>query len=150
MILSQTAVYALNAIVRLARCPEGERVRVDDMASELDVPRNYLSKILHQLARDGLLTSTRGPGGGFTLATPPKELSLHNVVRRFDDLSEESGCLLGRGRCSDHDPCSAHEHWKDVSRAVSRFLQETTVADLAEGHPPAHVTSIDTASRGGE
>ncbi|HSH75920.1 MAG TPA: Rrf2 family transcriptional regulator, partial [Longimicrobiales bacterium] len=74
MILSQTAVYALKATLRLAEQEPGGRMRVDDIAAELDVPRNYLSKILHTLAREGLLSSSRGPGGGFELARPATEL----------------------------------------------------------------------------
>ena len=68
MILSKSAKYALRATLCLAEC-EGERpMPVDEIAERLDVPRNYLSKILHILARTGTLDSTRGPGGGFRLA----------------------------------------------------------------------------------
>lgn len=133
MILSQTAIYALKATLSLAESAVDAPVRVDDIATSLDVPRNYLSKILHALARGGVLTSTRGPGGGFRLACPPSELRLSDIVRHFDAMPHESGCLLGRTVCSDTDPCPAHHRWKSVSLAVQEFFDETSIADLSKG-----------------
>ncbi|HZD03887.1 MAG TPA: RrF2 family transcriptional regulator [Longimicrobiales bacterium] len=129
--LSQTAEYALRAVLHLAR--EGGRgpVRVDDIAAALDVPRNYLSKILHVLARAGILESTRGPHGGFELAHPAGDLTLADVVEEFDPLKESASCLLGRRRCDDRTPCSAHARWKEVAETVRSFFRETTVAELA-------------------
>jgi len=131
VILSQTAVYALRATLCLAGHGPAARVRVDDIAEQLSVPRNYLSKILHALARAGVLTSSRGPGGGFQLARPARELMLSEVVEQFDELPEESGCLLGRAVCSDRDPCAAHHRWKDVSLSVKEFFRETSIGDLS-------------------
>lgn len=131
MILSQTAVYALKATLCLAEQQPPGRLRVDDIAGRLQVPRNYLSKILHALARGGVLTSSRGPGGGFELARPASELRLSVILQHFDALPEESGCLLGRPQCSDANPCAAHDRWKSVSVAVKSFLSETSIADLA-------------------
>lgn len=131
MILSQTAVYALKAVLHLAGAGNDRPVRVDDIAGALEVPRNYLSKILHVLAREGVLTSTRGPHGGFRLGRPPGEVSLASVIEHFDDITTASGCLLGRARCSDENPCAAHERWKSVSASVRGFLRETTIGDFA-------------------
>lgn len=131
MILSQTAIYALKATLCLAEAEAPGRLRVDDIAAQLDVPRNYLSKILHTLARHGVLLSTRGPHGGFQLARPAAELTLAHVLEPIDGLPEESGCLLGRPVCSDVNPCAAHDRWKAVSVALKKFLSETSVADLA-------------------
>lgn len=132
MILSQTAVYALKAALHLAEAPGPEPTRVDDIAAALDVPRNYLSKILHVLAREGLLESTRGPRGGFVMAVRPQDVRLADVIRHFDDITESSGCLLGREKCSDANPCVAHAGWRDVSRAVRSFLEETTLEDFTK------------------
>jgi Rrf2 family protein len=130
MILSQTAVYAVQAALHLAESDPETPIRVDDIAEELGVPRNYLSKILHTLARGDLLASTRGPHGGFRLARRPSDMMLSEVVAQFDDLPAGSGCLLGRARCSDQDACAAHDRWKSVSSAISDFFCETSLADL--------------------
>ena len=82
--LTQTAEYALRAVVHLAEeYPEGP-TRVGDIADALGVPRNYLSKILHALVKADVCRSTRGPHGGFALVRPPTEIPLIDVVGLFD------------------------------------------------------------------
>lgn len=130
MILSQTAIYALQATMYLAETGEGRPVRVDDIAEALDVPKNYLSKILSVLTRAGVLHSARGPSGGFRLAHVASELSLAEVIAPFDDITGSPTCFLGGGRCSDATPCAAHARWKGVSAAVRDFLDRTTLDDL--------------------
>lgn len=131
--LSQTAEYALRAVLFLAGHEEdGRPVPVDRISEALDLPRNYLSKILHALAKRDVLASTRGPHGGFALATPAEELPLITVIEPFDPIEERRQCLLGRSRCSDRAPCPAHARWKEVAEGVASFFRETTVADLLE------------------
>jgi Rrf2 family protein len=130
--LSQTAEYALRAVVHLAeRYPEGP-TRVDDIAEALGVPRNYLSKILHSLVKGGVCASTRGPHGGFELLRNPTEIPLIDVVGQFDPAlgSADRVCLLGRTTCSDEDPCAAHERWGGVRNTVIAFFGDTTVDHL--------------------
>jgi Rrf2 family protein len=135
--LSQTAQYALRTVVLIASRAPGEVVRVEEIAAELGVPRNYLSKTLHQLARAGVLRSTRGRGGGFQLAVPAARLRLARVIEPFDRLADGPTCLLGRVACSDRHPCAAHERWKRASGTVAAFFRDTTVADLlADGALP--------------
>ena len=140
MILSQTAIYALQAVMHLAEAGVGEPQRVDDIAEALGVPRNYLAKILNGLVRSGVLTSTRGPGGGFTLALDPSGLFLAEVIQPFDDVAHDSSCLLGRARCSDSAPCAAHARWKAVSTAVKAYLLETTIQDMTASGRAVHET----------
>lgn len=132
MIFSRTSRYALRATAFLAeRAAEERPTPVAEIAEALEVPRNYLSKILHQLARSGVLLSERGPRGGFRLAAPPEAIRLLDVVEPVEPRSTERNCLLGRAICSDETPCAAHTHWRELADAVERFLGETTLAELA-------------------
>lgn len=132
MLLSKTSRYALQATALLAdRWSEERAIPVNELADVLGVPRNYLSKILHQLARAGVLSSERGPRGGFRLVAAPAEIRLIDVVGTVEPGISERRCLLGRESCSDEDPCAAHERWRDASGEVARFLEETTLAELA-------------------
>lgn len=135
--LSQTTEYALAAAVHLAGNGGRGPVRVDDIAEELGVPRNYLSKILHSLTRAGVLESTRGPGGGFELARDADDIKLSELVRPFESalMNPHGDCLMGRARCQDDDPCAAHAHWKDVRAAIDSFFADTTLGDLAQTEP---------------
>lgn len=131
--LSQTGEYALRAVVHL--CQQGGNVplKIDEIATALDIPRNYLSKILHRLTGAGLLTSSRGPTGGFRMAVRMDEVTLAQVVEAFDPAVAEHRCLLGEERCSDDHPCPAHVRWKVVASEVGGFFRDTTVADLLDG-----------------
>jgi Rrf2 family protein len=131
--LSQTAQYALRTVALIASERSAAPVAVETLAEQLGVPRNYLSKTLHQLARAGVLRSTRGPGGGFQLAVPPDRLRLAEVVQPFDDVSGERRCLLGRSVCSERTACHAHARWKSAGEAVAAFFRDTTVADILPG-----------------
>jgi len=133
--LSQTAEYALRAVLHIAEHGADRPTAVGDIAQALDVPRNYLSKTLHQLARAGVVTSTFGPGGGFQLGSPASELTLQAVITPFDTAGERH-CLLGRARCRDSDPCPAHGRWKGIAEQIERFFATTTVADLLRGDVP--------------
>jgi Rrf2 family iron-sulfur cluster assembly transcriptional regulator len=129
-VLSQTAEYALRAVLFLA--DRGEPASVDQIAKHLQVPRNYLSKTLYRLAQEGVLISARGKGGGFRLAVAPHRLKLLRVVEPFDQISGERRCLLGRPQCSDRNPCPAHHQWRAASERVSEFFRDRTVGDLVE------------------
>ncbi len=131
LILSQTAEYALRATLFLAEVEEDRPHRVDEIATSLRVPRNYLSKTLHTLTRAGVLTSLRGPRGGFQLAIPAEELHLREVIRHFNHFVVERRCLLGMERCGEGEGCAAHARWESVALMVEAFFEETTIAQLS-------------------
>lgn len=141
-ILSLTAEYALRAVIHLAAHPERPLARVADLARELDLPVNYLSKTLSQLVRAGILESTRGKRGGFTLARPARQLTLEEVVGGFEDVGQRH-CLLGNRVCSDRTACVAHAAWQETAEAMRTFFRTTTVADILDRHgsasPPARL-----------
>jgi Rrf2 family iron-sulfur cluster assembly transcriptional regulator len=128
-VLSQTSQYALRTVLQLASLPRGDRGSAGDLARTVGIPANYLSKTLHQLARAGVVTGTRGKHGGFVLARPAHRITLAEVVAPFQEVGERT-CLLGRPACSDSRPCPAHEQWKAVAERVAGFFSRTTIADL--------------------
>ncbi len=136
-ILSGTAEYALRAIVHLARAAGDKPMHANELSEAAQVPRNYMGKILHELARTGILISSRGKHGGFVLAIPPEQLTLGQVVSQFDSMAGERRCLLGRPECSDTDPCATHDRWREVSRKIDQFFRTTTVADVLKDEADA-------------
>jgi Rrf2 family protein len=129
-VLSQTAEYAIRAVLYLAERAGGEIASVEEIAADLRIPQNYLSKTLQQLARTGVLVSSRGKKGGFALASSPDRITMLDAVQPFDQIDGRQQCLLGRPTCSDARPCEAHERWKEVSELMAKFFRETTFADL--------------------
>jgi Rrf2 family iron-sulfur cluster assembly transcriptional regulator len=131
MLLSKTSRYALRAATYLAAHRDDDRaIPVAEIAEGAGVPRNYLSKTLHQMARQGVLLSERGPKGGFRLAADPARITLREVIEPVEPSLSERRCLLDRATCSDVDPCAAHERWQQLAAEYERFLDETHLADL--------------------
>jgi Rrf2 family protein len=129
--LTRTAGYALSAALEVAeRGGETRAVSATELAGSLEIPSNYLSKILQSLARDGILISERGRTGGFRLARAPETIRLLDVVAGFDDLGRERQCLLGRGECTEVGGCPAHREWVEASAPAFRFFESRTLADL--------------------
>lgn len=105
--------------------------------AEAGVPEPYLAKVLGALVRAGVLDATRGVGGGYRLARPAGEIALAEIVRPFEGRRASPGCLLRSGEpCRDSGACSAHPAWAKVKAALERFLEETTLADVASGAAP--------------
>jgi len=136
----------LRAVVLLAQ-HDGGPLQATDLAAATKVPENYLRKVLHELVRGGVLTSVRGKGGGFRLAVPAEQLTLLRVVSRFDRLSDQRRCLLGRPECSDADPCPAHGHWRAIGEQIAAFFGGTTVAEMAAGAAPKRAARARSRSR---
>lgn len=126
--LSDTAEYALRAVLYIAD-NEG-MIRVDTLAETLGLPRNYLSKTLYALTKAGILTSMRGPRGGFDLAIPANQLTLSQIIEPFDAIEAQRACLLGRKECDDANPCPAHHRWKGIGEQIAAFFRSTTVEEL--------------------
>jgi Rrf2 family transcriptional regulator, nitric oxide-sensitive transcriptional repressor len=126
--LSQTVEYALRATLFVARS-HPQSVPVTAIAEGTDAPRGYLAKVLSDLARAGILDSSRGPGGGFRLVKDPRAIALADVVHALDG-TDERRCLLGHGRCGDNPGCTAHARWAPIANEMDAFFGKTTLADL--------------------
>src|SRR4051812_49252232 len=123
--LTKTGLHAVRAVVALAKLPEGVYAGAARVAKEIGAPQNYLGKLLQTLAREGLVESQKGLGGGFRLARDPREINLLDVVEPLEHVSRWSGCILGRPECSDVNPCAIHNRWKAVRDAYLHMLRRT-------------------------
>jgi Rrf2 family protein len=137
--LTTTSEHALRALTHLARLPEGSSMLGRDLATQADIPANYLSKILWTLGNAGIIDATRGNGGGYRLKRPAGEIRLFEVVELFDRDRVTLACVLGgRKDCDCQDPCTAHDAWRQVRAAYLDFLHTRTVADISQpGRPNA-------------
>ncbi len=128
--LSRTSEYALRAVIHLAQHEADWPVSGARIAESTGIPPKYLSKILGDLARVGILNSSPGKTGGFRLGRPAKQLTLSEVLAPFEQF-EHRRCPFGNQECSDVNPCLAHDQWKKVIETEQRFLLKTTVHDIA-------------------
>ena len=127
--LSITADHALRAVLFLARIPADHSMRADAIAEAIAAPRNYLAKTLNALAKAGVLHSSRGPFGGFSLAIPACDLTVARVTRLFDERPRTGQCLVHRHEC-DANPCVTHEKWEAITASAMHGIEHTTIAEL--------------------
>lgn len=128
---SPTCQYAIRALCYLARHGGGSPVLARQIAEAEDIPRQFLSKILHQLGQKGLVRSQKGPGGGFLLARPASSLTLGEITTAIDGVQEISKrCILGLELCTDATPCVLHEAWKTFRDQYEVTIGAMTLADM--------------------
>lgn len=128
--LSQTGEHALRALLYLGQNTARGAVPATEIAEALGAPPNYLAKTLRALVRRKILRSSRGPGGGFTLARSPDTISTAEILAAVDDVATVATCLLGDRPCDPEHPCAAHQQWTLLRERVLAPLSETSVADL--------------------
>ena len=139
--LTLTSEYALRAMIYITQHEKDQPILGKHIAAQTNIPAKYLSKILGDLARVGILESTRGPGGGFRMIRSPKEIALFDVLKAFEQFDRKR-CPFGNQECSDANPCKAHIEWKKVIEAEQRFLMENTLDDIArKGDGTPHESS---------
>ncbi len=130
MIQSTATKYAIRAVCHLAGCCDGAPVQAREIADALDIPYHFLSKILQRLARDGILTSNKGPGGGFRLVRAPEETSLYDLIRVVEGPISDTQCMLGLDVCSDEARCPMHDFWKSYRTEFRRKMEVISLHDL--------------------
>ena len=132
MLYSRSVEYAIRSFVHLAHLPGGQYAMVKQIAAEEEFPAPFLAKILQQLARKGLLRSTKGPAGGFSLRVPPDDIRLLDIVEALDGLAPYQQCASGLSECNDDMPCSMHDSWVALRGRIMDYLGRNTILDLAK------------------
>jgi Rrf2 family nitric oxide-sensitive transcriptional repressor len=129
--LSQTAEYALRAVVALASGKEKART-AQDLARESQVPLDYLSKVLNSLAKAGIVSGQRGRGGGFQTVRPASHLTVLEVVSAVDPLKRIKTCPLGL-KAHRVNLCPLHRKLDDAMKSVEDAFASTTIESVCEG-----------------
>jgi Rrf2 family protein len=131
--LTHTADYALRALIYLAHDPEDGYHQTRDLAKTLNVPANYLGKILQLLAHKQIVESRRGMNGGFRLARLPDQIRLYDVLHALDAVPVDIECPLLTGGCQ-IELCTLHRRFAAMTAAYVRFLNQTTLEDVLQPH----------------
>lgn len=131
LIFSRQCEYALQAVVFLALQKEGERIAIKDLTRKLDIPYHFLAKILQDLSRKGLLASLKGPGGGFSLGMPAKDITLFHIVEAIDGVDFTQRCVMGFAECSGRHPCAVHDNWAVLREGIYSMLVSKDIVQLA-------------------
>ncbi|MBI1341571.1 MAG: Rrf2 family transcriptional regulator [Terrimonas sp.] len=145
MILSKTFGYAIRGILYIALVQKEERkVQIEEISEKLSVPRHFLGKILQELVRNGLLTSVKGPNGGFSLGENTLSKSLLDVYRTTDHIEQLTQCELRFNQCDKIHPCPLHDKVQQIREEFIALLSKTTINDLITGTKKLQLHNIAT------
>ena len=139
--LGRKGDYSVRAVLDLAR-HHGDRRKAREIAGEMDIPLRYLTQILAMLVQHGLLDALAGPSGGYTLARPPEEITLLEVVEAAEGPIKLEQCVLRGGPCSWEESCPVHIPWAQAQNALAARL-----APLVAPLPPT--CGATPSARGG-
>ncbi len=130
MRFSQSSKYAILTLVRLAAAGGGP-VTVRDLAADGAAPEPYLAKLVPPLVRAEILSSTRGRGGGISLARPASDITLADVIRVMDGNAALQECPFDPDPCPGRPDCPLSPVWDPLRERMVQFLEQTTLASLA-------------------
>jgi Rrf2 family protein len=140
--LSQKAKYAIKALLVLARAQdEGKPVQAPDISADQNIPKKFLDLIFFELRRHGLIHSTRGREGGYSLARPAAEISIAAIVRAVDGPLAPLPCASVKfyrrcDDCKDEKTCEVRKLMREVRDAASAILDNTSLAEAAGMNAP--------------
>jgi len=131
MFLSKSFGYALRGILYIAVMQdENRKVQIDEIATKLSVPKHFLGKIMQQIVKAGLLKSTKGPYGGFSLAAETLNTPVAKLVEITDGMEQFSICVLSFKYCNGLNPCPLHFEMENVKKNYLNVFSKNTFGDL--------------------
>ena len=129
MKLTTRGRYAVTAMLDLAIHYDKGSIALADIAKRQGISLAYLEQLLSQLRKRGLVTSARGPGGGYSLSKPASQISIATIIDAIDESIDATLCS-GQKNCIDDDTCLTHFLWEELSANIRAFLSAKTLADL--------------------
>lgn len=131
MRLTTKGRFAVTAMVDLAqRCSEGP-VSLAGISERQKISLSYLEQLFGKLRRYGLVSSVRGPGGGYRLARPVGEMTVTDIIRAVDEPLDATQCR-GKENCREEERCMTHDLWTTLNDKMFEYLSSVTLAELVE------------------
>ena len=142
MFLSKSFGYALRGVLYIALVDkEGRKVQLDEIAEKLSVPRHFLAKIMKMMVKEGILSSTKGPYGGFYLNEVTLKTKLIQLVKITDGVEQFNICVLSLRKCNSKNPCPLHFQMRDGMLAE---FSAKKLGDLLDEKNPDFIKTIST------
>ncbi|MEI6860595.1 MAG: Fe-S cluster assembly transcriptional regulator IscR [Shewanella sp.] len=129
MKLTSKGRYAVTAMLDVAMHSTSGPVPLADISERQEISLSYLEQLFAKLRKHGLVSSVRGPGGGYRLAANAEDISVGMVVRAVDESVDATRCR-GQGNCHSGTLCLTHSLWGDLSKQISDFLNGISLAGL--------------------
>ncbi|WP_088332421.1 Fe-S cluster assembly transcriptional regulator IscR [Lacimicrobium sp. SS2-24] len=129
MKLTSKGRYAVTAMLDVALHSQRGPVPLADISERQEISLSYLEQLFSRLRREQLVSSVRGPGGGYKLGRNATEISVGEVIRAVDESVDATRCS-GKSDCQGGERCLTHSLWSDLSDRIADFLNSITLGEL--------------------
>ena len=130
MKISTKGRYAARAMVEIAASYDVRNVPASEISNKQGISLKYLEALLANLKSVGLIISERGKHGGYSLARPPSEINMYEVLSCLEDSLDIVHCINDPNRCPRLDVCVTRNVWAELKTATERILKRTYLDDL--------------------
>ncbi|NOY48751.1 hypothetical protein MNBD_BACTEROID02-470 [hydrothermal vent metagenome] len=130
--LSNSSKYAIKAVLFLAlNSKDNKKIMVKDISEPINVPQAYIAKLLQELSKKNIISSSRGPKGGFYLSNANMDNSLMDIINIIDGEKRLQACVLSLEKCNLEKPCPLHELVYPIKTKFIKVLQDRTIKEFS-------------------
>lgn len=129
MRLTTKGRYAVTAMLDLSVNAKDGPVNLNDISRRQDISLSYLEQLFARLRKKSLVSSVRGPGGGYRLGRPEQDIHVAEIIDAVSESLDTTKCQ-GKGDCNNGEICLTHHLWEDLSAQIHGFLSNISLADL--------------------
>lgn len=140
MRLTSKGRYAVTAMLDVTLHAADGPVSLADISERQGISLSYLEQLFSRLRKHGLVSSIRGPGGGYRLGKCSAEITVADVISAVNENVDATKCS-GQGNCQGGEQCLTHTLWEGLSRRIEDFLQNISLAELVEKKDVKYVSS---------
>ena len=146
MVLSKSFGYALRSILYMAAVQkEKKHTQLQEIAEQLDVPKHFLGKVMKRLSKQGIIDSTKGHAGGYTLNEHTLSIPVMAIVTLIEGEELFNTCVIGFKKCNELNPCPLHHQVVATKNQMIKIFNDTRIGDLLKEDKPAFIRSLVTA-----
>ncbi len=133
MRLTTKGRYAVTAMLDLSLNYEIGTITLADISERQGISLSYLEQLFSRLRKQDLVSSTRGPGGGYTLSRAASEITILDVIAAVDEKVDNTACE-GKANCHDGEQCLSHHLWQSLSDQIRQYLSGISLDQVVQTH----------------
>ena len=131
--LSKSSKYAIRAVLYIAQTATNEnKIGSKEVAKKLEIPAPFLAKTLQELTKKKIISSIKGPHGGFYLTEENQQRSLFDIIDCIDNAQKFEECFLGQIECDDNKPCVVHHLYKPFKNKLIEKLKTKSIIEMSK------------------
>ena len=131
MQLSNSSQYAIRILAYMADKKDSKLLNATELAKTLYIPYKFLTKIMTELVKSGIVVSIRGRDGGYKFEKKTSEIMVSDILAIFNDSIKDEQCVLGIGFCNGMCKCALHDQWVEPKHLLQKMFQESSLEDIA-------------------